>query len=169
LTASSSTYAFRAATESDLPLLRQWLETPEVTRWWGDPQEQEALLREDLDEPRMTMLIVSLDGRPFAYAQHCGVDDWPQPHLAHLPPACRAVDAFIGEPELLGRGHGSAFLRLLAGELVAAGAPVVVIDPDADNLRARRAYAKAGFRGDQIVESPDGPVVLMTFGESVTD
>jgi hypothetical protein len=29
----------------------------------------------------------------------------------------------------------------------------VAIDPDVDNLRARRAYEKAGFRGDTVAES----------------
>jgi hypothetical protein len=40
---------------------------------------------------------------------------------------------------MLGRGHGSAFLRLLAGKLIREGAPLVAIDPIADNFRARRA------------------------------
>ena len=47
---------------------------------------------------------------------------------------------------MIGRGYGSAFLRLLAKRLMRAGAPAVAIDPDVANLRARRAYEKAGFR-----------------------
>lgn len=144
-------------------MLRRWLETPEVVRWWGDPEEQAALLAEDLNEPRMVMRIVSFEGRPFAYAQHYAVHVWPQPHFAHLPPGARAIDAFIGEPAMLGRGHGSAFLRRLALNLLEEGAPIVAIDPDAENLRARRAYWKAGFRGETVVESGEGPAVLMVF------
>ncbi len=159
----ASAYAFRPATRPDLPLLRQWLRTPEVVRWWGDPEEQAALLRDDLAEPRMVMRIVSLAGRPFAYAQDYAVDAWPQPHFAHLPPGSRAINSFIGEPEMIGRGHGSRYLRLLAERLRREGAPLVAIDPDADNFRARRAYAKAGFRGDTVVESSEGPAILMVF------
>ncbi|HXA22509.1 MAG TPA: hypothetical protein VNW90_09425 [Acetobacteraceae bacterium] len=44
-------YAFRPALEQDLPILRRWLRTPEVVRWWGDPDQQAALLRDDLNEP----------------------------------------------------------------------------------------------------------------------
>ena len=117
----------------------------------GDPEEQEALLKEDLDEPAM------------AYAQHYAVQVWPQPHFAHLPSGARAIDAFIGEPDMIGHGHGSAFLRLVALSLQDNGAPVVAIDPDAANLRARRAYAKAGFKGEAVSESGEGPVVVMTF------
>lgn len=161
--ARTSVYTFRPAAPQDLPLLRHWLRTPEVVRWWGNAEEQAVLLREDMDEPRMVMRIVSFEGRPFAYAQDYAVNVWPQPHFAHLPPGSRAIDSFIGEPDMIGRGHGSAYLKLLAERLRAEGAPVVAIDPDVDNRRARRAYEKAGFRGDTVVESGEGPAILMIF------
>ena len=156
-------YSFRAARPDDLPLLRAWLRTPEVVRWWGDPDAEAAMLEEDLTEPGMTMRIVSFDAKPFAYAQDYAVDRWPQAHFAGLPPGSRAIDSFIGELEMIGRGHGSVYLRLLAERLQAEGAPAVAIDPAADNMRARRAYEKAGFVGDGIVETSAGPWVLMIF------
>jgi aminoglycoside 6'-N-acetyltransferase len=156
-------YAFRPVVAADLPCLAAWLRSPEVVRWWGDPQRELATLEEDLKEPRMVMRIVSCRGRPFAYVQDYAVDAWPQPHFAHLPAGSRAIDAFVGEPDMIGHGHGSAFLGLLARRLIAEGAPLVAIDPDVDNLRARRAYERAGFRGDTVVESGEGPAVLMTF------
>jgi len=67
--ADSSAYSFRPATVDDLPRFRRWLRAPEAKRWWGEPREQIELLRSDLNEPRMTMRIVSFNGRPFAYAQ----------------------------------------------------------------------------------------------------
>jgi aminoglycoside 6'-N-acetyltransferase len=166
--ANLSPYGFRAAATADLPMLRRWLRTPEVARWWGDRTEQAALLQEDLAEPRMRMRIVSFAGRPFAYAQDYPVHAWPQPHLADLPPGARAIDAFIGEPDMIGRGHGATFLRLLAERLREEGAPVVAIDPDPRNLRAWRACAKAGFRGEAMVETREGPAVLMVFGGEET-
>jgi aminoglycoside 6'-N-acetyltransferase len=157
-------YTFRPAGAHDLPMLEGWLRTAEVVRWWGDPREQAALLREDLDDPRMVMRIVSLAGRPFAYAQDYDVHTWPQPHFAQLPPGTRSIDSFIGEPDMIGKGHGARFLNLLAQRLRAAGAPVVAIDPDVENLRARRAYAKAGFRGETLIDTGEGSAVLMLFG-----
>ena len=157
-------YEFRPVTPGDMPILRGWLRAPEPMRWWGDAYEQEALLREDLDNPLMTMRIVSHQGRDFAYAQDYAVHSWPQPHFAALPHATRAIDTFIGEPAMIGRGHGSSYLRLLAERLIAEGAPLIAIDPAVENMRARRAYAKAGFRGDGVVETAEGPAVLMVFG-----
>jgi aminoglycoside 6'-N-acetyltransferase len=156
-------YAFRPALRHDLPMLERWLRAPEVVRWWGDPGEQAALLQQDLDEPAMVMRIVSFAGRPFAYAQDYAVHTWPQPHFADLPAGARAIDTFIGEPDMIGRGHGGAYLRLLAARLRAEGAPIVAIDPDLDNVRALRAYAKAGFYGSTVVDSTEGPAMLMIF------
>ena len=62
---------------------------------------------------------------------------------------------------MLGRGHGSAFIRAFAERLLANGTPRIVIDPDPANARAIRAYEKAGFERDRIVETPDGPALLM--------
>ena len=41
-------YSFRPVVRADLPLLRRWLKTPEVVRWWGDPDEEFMFIEEDL-------------------------------------------------------------------------------------------------------------------------
>ena len=52
-------YRFRAMTPGDLALVRRWLETPDVMRWWGQPDEQYALVSGNLHEPTMNQYIVS--------------------------------------------------------------------------------------------------------------
>ena len=39
--------------------------------------------------------------------------------------------------------------------------PRLVTDPDPANERAVRAYEKAGFRRHRMVDTPDGPALLM--------
>ena len=156
-------YRFRPFDRADLTTVKRWLQTPEVVRWWGDPAHELTLLAEDLEQPLMDQWIVAFDTMPFAYAQAYRVHSWPQKHLEHLPADAHAIDAFIGVPEMLGKGHGGRFLRQLAGMLVEQGAPLVAIDPDAENLRARRAYARAGFKAEGIVQAAEGLVALMIF------
>lgn len=163
---SADLYTFRAMTWADLPMVRHWLDTPAARKWWGDPAREEALLREDLDEPAMAMLIVSHEGEPFAYAQHYAVHRWPQPQFAHLQRGARAIDTFIGKPAMLGCGHGTAFLRVLAQHLRENGVPTVAIDPDITNYRARRAYRSAGFTREAIVAgTAKRPAVVMLFDD----
>jgi aminoglycoside 6'-N-acetyltransferase len=108
-------------------------------------------------------------GRPqrtYDAAMDRGVLWSPQSHFRHLPDEAKAIDAFIGEPDMLGCGHGRAFLRVFAEMLISEGAPVVAIDPNLNNLRARRAYARAGFVVEEVVETPEGPSVLMLFQQT---
>jgi aminoglycoside 6'-N-acetyltransferase len=163
--AISAEYRFRAMTGTDMPMVRRWLETPAARRWWGNPTKEAAFLVEDLDEPAMTMLIVEHRGIAFAFAQHYNVHEWPQPQFAHLPRGSRAIDVFIGNPAMIGRGHGTAFVRLLAQQLRASGVPVVTLDPDIRNTRARRAYARAGFSYGTIKSQGHRPAVAMFFTE----
>jgi aminoglycoside 6'-N-acetyltransferase len=158
-------YAFRTMSAADLALVRRWLGTPEVIRWWGQPDEQHALVSGDLDHPDMDQFIVSIDGRPFAYIQCYALSAWNQDFGPH-PPGTRGIDQFIGEPDMIGRGHGSHFIRRFVGQLLQSGLPRVVTDPDPANSRAVRAYEKAGFIRDRMVETPDGPALLMVRNRS---
>lgn len=137
-------YRFRPVREADLALLARWRAMPEVAAWWGPPGVE--AVADALADPRIFMWIVEHDGRPFAYAQDYAPHDWDDHPFAHLPRGSRGIDQYIGEPDMLDRGHGSAFVRAHCERLFAAGAPAVGTDPHPDNRRAIRACEKAGFR-----------------------
>ena len=154
------TYAFRPMSAEDLPTIKRWLETPHVSQWWHDPSEQFELISGDLDHPDMAQFIVAADEREFAYLQCYNLSAW-NTGFGPQPEGTRGLDQFIGEADMLGRGHGSAFIRTFADQLLAAGTPRVVTDPDPANARAVRAYEKAGFCCDRVVDTSDGPTLLM--------
>lgn len=153
-------YDFTPMTSTDLPLIKRWLETPHVSEWWRDPAEQFELVSGDLDDPDMAQFIVAAETRPFAYLQCYDISAW-DAGFGTQPTGTRGLDQFIGEPDMLNRGHGSAFIRDFADRLLADGTPRVVTDPDPDNARAIRAYEKAGFSRDRLVDTPDGVALLM--------
>jgi aminoglycoside 6'-N-acetyltransferase len=153
-------YVFRPVSDADLAMIRPWLETPEVVRWWGQPAEQFALVSGDLEHPDMNQFIVATDGQAFGYIQCYLLSTWNQ-SFGSQPPGTRGIDQFIGVPGMIGRGHGSRFIRQFVDNLLASGIPRVVTDPDPDNGRAIRAYAKAGFQSEGVVDTPDGQALLM--------
>jgi aminoglycoside 6'-N-acetyltransferase len=156
----SADYEFVPMSSADLPLIRRWLETPHVSEWWHDPAEQFELVSGDLDHPDMAQFIVVSEARPFAYLQCYNLSDW-NTGLGPQPSGTRGLDQFIGEADMLDCGHGSAFIRSFTERLLVNGTPRVVIDPDPTNARAIRAYEKAGFAKDRVVDTPDGPALLM--------
>ncbi|WP_417259575.1 GNAT family N-acetyltransferase [Celeribacter sp.] len=140
-------YTFRRVTREDGDLLMTWQAHPHVRAWWdaSEPYDHEAL-----NDPRVSRWIVSLDGRPFAFMQDYTVHGWDDHHFAVLPTGTRGIDQYIGDPEMIGIGHGSAFIGARMQTLFDAGAPVIATDPHPDNARAIAVYTKLGF-------SPFGP------------
>jgi aminoglycoside 6'-N-acetyltransferase len=151
-------YLFRPMQIDDLPLIARWLALPHVRQWWGDPAEQYALVRGDLNEPAMDQYVVETDGHAFAYLQCYELTAW-NCGFGTQPAGTRGIDLFIGEPDMI--GHGSALIGRFVQDRLRQGARRIVTDPDPTNLRAIRAYEKAGFVRDRIVETPDGPALLM--------
>jgi len=158
---NATRYTFRAVEDDDLPLLARWLVQSHWQEWWGDADEGLAEIREAIDSIETEPLIVELAGRPIAYLQ-CY-----DPHLEDSHPyqdqpfGTLGLDISIGPPEMLGGGHGSAVLRQFIGMLFAEGVPRIVIDPDPANVRAIRAYEKAGFVAFDERTSQYGPALLM--------
>jgi aminoglycoside 6'-N-acetyltransferase len=157
----SEPYEFRPMTEADLPLLHRWLNEPHVTRWWGEPAAQFDLVSGDLDVEAVDQFIVATGARPFGYIQCYDPHAWPDNGFGPQLPGTRGIDQFIGEPEMVGCGHGSAFVRQFIEARLAAGVPRVITDPVPDNARAIRAYEKAGFRQQGLVNTPNGVALLM--------
>jgi len=154
-------YAFKAMSADDLPTICRWLAAPHVAEWWGDPEQQFALVSGDLSAAAMSQYIVTIDGRPFAYLQSYDPAVWPQGGLGPQPSGTRGIDQFIGDLAMMDRGPGSAFIRIFVDRLLAGGAPRAVTDPSPQNGRAIRAYEKAGFQRQRMLDTPDGPALLM--------
>lgn len=157
---------FRGVTEADLSMLAVWLERPHVAEWWDEVNDKLAEIRQAITDPATRPFIAALDGRPIGYIQ-CY-----DPHLEEdhpyrdQPKGTLGVDQFIGEPELVGIGHGSRLIAAFAEGLFHEGAPRIIVDPDPANDRAIRAYEKAGFRpfglrttrcGDALMMARDAP------------
>ena len=161
-------YHFRPLTPQDRPLFDTWLSQPHIQGWWGDAATEWALIEQDWAQGQALtdMRIVELDGTAFAYIQDYDAHVYAMPHYTRLPRGTRAIDTFLGDPAYLSRGHAAGYLRQRAQELCAAGAPLVVVDPEPENHRAVAAYRKAGFQGECVLPSEDGtPALILTYPE----
>ncbi|WP_157967578.1 GNAT family N-acetyltransferase [Cohaesibacter intestini] len=139
---SASHYTFRRVTLDDLALLEAWQKTPHVGEWWD---ASEPYSEADLADIRVARWIVSRAARPFAFMQDYAVHGWEEHHFSYLPKGSRGIDQFIGEADMVGIGHGSAFIAMRMQSLFDDGAPVIATDPHPDNERAIAVYRKLGF------------------------
>jgi aminoglycoside 6'-N-acetyltransferase len=155
----ASPYVFLPMTADDMPLVRRWLAEPHVAEWWGDP-ETLVFTGRDLVDPDLGQFIIGLAGRPFGYLECFRIGDWHK-SFGPQPAGTRGLDQFIGEADMLGCGHDSAFVRAFIDRLFARGVPRIMSDPSLDNLRAIHAYEKAVFVPQHEFVAPDGPALLM--------
>ena len=146
-------YSFARLLAADRPLMNRWLARPHVAEWWpdGEGEVAEVVAACHDEEAETVPYLVQLQGRPFAYLQ-----------CTRESADVRSIDQFIGEAELLGQGHGSAFIRQFCdGLFQAQRASTVTTDPDPGNARAVRAYEKAGFRRIGPRDTQWGHILLM--------
>jgi RimJ/RimL family protein N-acetyltransferase len=158
---------FRPLTRADLPLLHEWLARPHVAEWWGAPPTLAAVEAEFAPylgaASRVRPFVVLVDGAPGGYIQWyvvAGDDDgwWPD----ERDPGARGIDQFLADAHRLGRGLGTAVVRAFVARLFADPEVTrVQTDPAPENGRAIRCYEKAGFRRVGVVDTPDGPALLM--------
>jgi aminoglycoside 6'-N-acetyltransferase len=156
-----SAYQFRPVSAGDLPLLQQWLNRPHVCEWWHDPVRGLATIEEHIHDPAIDLFIVNFGNKPIGYIQSWDPHAEKDHPCRDQPVGTRGIDQFIGEPDFVNRGHGSAFIRAFVQRLFEAGAPRVVTDPNPRNARAIRAYTKAGFQPIDTRLTISGEALLM--------
>ena len=158
---------FRPVTHADIPTVHEWVTRPHVAEWWG-PQtyaEFEAEFAAMIDGVEPVWPFIALcDGVAIGFIQsyapaRCHDDGW---WLDVDDPGARGIDQFLAEAAMLGQGLGTAMVQAFVASLFADPAVTwVQTDPDPRNQRAIRCYEKAGFVRDRVIETPDGPALVM--------
>jgi aminoglycoside 6'-N-acetyltransferase len=160
---------FRRLQRRQFQLLGRWLAEPLVARWWNHETSAEALERDfgaavDGREPT-SMFVALIGGRPLGLAQRYPIAAYPD-YLEELavvcpvPPGALGMDYFVGEPELRGRGLGSAMIATFAAESWEAHGEArdFVVAVSCANRASWRALERAGF--SRVAEGqmkPDNP------------
>jgi aminoglycoside 6'-N-acetyltransferase len=163
-------FSFRRVTRDDFPLLARWLAEPHVKRWWNHDHSPDAVERDfgqsaDGAEPSEDHLAL-LDGRPVGLIQYSRFADYPEYideliGLLEVPDESVTIDYFVGEPDLIGIGIGSAMIREFVARIwrVNPLAPCVIVAVNSANEASWRALLRADFRLVARGElEPDNPI-----------
>jgi aminoglycoside 6'-N-acetyltransferase len=138
-------------------LLGTWLAAPHVSEWWNHDPSLEAVERDfggaiDGDEAGEDW-IAELDGRPIGLLQYSRFGDYPAYAIEMEPvypvgDGVASIDYLVGEPDLVGRGVGSAMISGFVA-FVWAHDPTttsIVVPVNSANEPSWRALLRAGFR-----------------------
>lgn len=153
----------RPASEDDLDLLVGWLADPEVNRWWeGRPlsRDEVADVYTGRRRPEVQPFVVEADGVPVGYLQA-----WQGTETSG------GIDMFL-VPEARGRGLGPDAARAASRFLLDhRGWTEVTVDPMVDNIRAIRAFERAGFtpEGEELDDESGMRIMRMVVRREVQD
>ncbi|MBU2531741.1 MAG: acetyltransferase [Alphaproteobacteria bacterium] len=154
----------RTATDADWAMVRRWLHTPAVEKWWGPASAAEAEVIKALGARHAIARIIEWQGRPVGYAHAIDAMTWGEQLPASLEPGTWDMDIFIAEPAARGCGLGPEALAELRREVFSTTlATAVCVFTSVANEAAVRAYEKAGFEWRDIWHDPSqGPMWLLT-------
>jgi aminoglycoside 6'-N-acetyltransferase len=124
----------RPLSRGDEAELRRIHSTPEVVRWWGEPEAGFPLS----DDPESTRFCIVVEDRIVGLIEY---SEELTPRYRHA-----TIDVFL-DPAVHGRGLGTEAVRRVVGHLIAErGHHRITIDPACDNAAAIHVYEKVGFR-----------------------
>jgi aminoglycoside 6'-N-acetyltransferase len=140
----------RPASLDDIPYLERWDQMEHVIACSGDPGDDEDTDWAAEVRRRVSwyeIVIAEEMGRPIGVMQIINPAEEESRYWGDIEPYFRAIDIWIGEPDMLGKGHGSLMMRMaLATCFADPGVKAVIIDPLASNTRAIKFYERIGFR-----------------------
>jgi aminoglycoside 6'-N-acetyltransferase len=139
--------------EVDFERQLRWLNEPHVNRWWSRRRVTRDEVRAKYlpriqGQQKTQCLVALLGGRPAGFVQTYRIED----HAVYaqgfvLPRGGWSLDWFIGEPDLIGHGHGARLLDGFVSRWLWARRDVVyaVAGSSVDNVAAEKSYERAHF------------------------
>jgi aminoglycoside 6'-N-acetyltransferase len=148
----------------DWNYLQTWLNAPHVRQWWGDPEEQ---LKEIVNDPvGGGQAIIIADNIPVGYLRWEKISrkDLDPAGLYEIPTGTIDIDIAIGEIKYIGCNIASRALKQLIHTIRKnAAVPMIMMATSVNNTMAIRAFEKAGFQRQRILDDPDyGQMWLFT-------
>lgn len=158
---ASGEYGFKKIGPGDFATVRRWLDSPHLADWWTP--DENVLTAIQNDDAGYAAYIADHQGLPFAYIQ--AVEPGFDPVLVDqgdFPSGTIRLDQFVGDPQMIGFGHGIKVLKaFVAAMRTAPGVQKLLAVPAKDNVFAQRSFSQSGFRPEKTLDTLRGAYVLM--------
>ncbi|PWC35920.1 GNAT family N-acetyltransferase [Azospirillum sp. TSO35-2] len=161
------TLSFRVVDlDQDLERFHRWQNDPRVAVFWqeeGDLAKHRAYLEAQLSDPHTMPLIASLDGEPFGYFEVYWAKENRIGAFYDAQDYDRGWHVLIGEAQVRGRAHVSAWLPSLVHFMFLDDARTqrIVGEPRADHHQQIRNLDRSGFAKVKEFDFPHKRAMLV--------
>jgi len=136
----------RRAVPADVQILRRWDGKPHVIAARGDDGAFDWESEVPRAVPWREILIAENDARPIGVTIIIDPAEEESHYWGEVEADLRAIDVWIGDETALGKGLGTAIMRMAIERCFAdPKVKAIIIDPLASNEGAHRFYERLGF------------------------
>ena len=136
----------RKATLADVPTLMYWDEQPQVIAAGGEDDWYDWEQELKNGSPYSEFLIAEVDDQPIGVVQIIDPANEETHYWGDVEENLRAIDIWIGEPDMLNKGYGTQMMKLATERCFATPeVTAIIIDPLVSNKDAIRFYKRLGF------------------------
>lgn len=141
----------RLFNDSDLELMKVWLEKDHVAKWYGQPDDWiEEIEGRNNQFKFIKHFIVLNDKEPIGFCQYYSCSDANEDWYGDLPLlGTYSIDYLIGEENYLGKGLGKGIIRLLVEKIFSLeDSKRIIVQPETDNAASCNSLLSNGFMFD---------------------
>ena len=145
--------SLRPANKDDFNVIEVWLNKEYIKKWYGEPEEWLAEIRNDSGEfGWLNHYIVMYEDMPVGFCQYYDSSQTPEGfEWDNEPQGTFAIDYLIGEEIFLKNGLGSVIIQQLCQLIRSLENPVQIIaDPVPDNADSIKLLERNKFILDPI-------------------
>jgi len=143
------TVLLRLASLNDVPILRAWDKKQHVIDSSGTDDHADWPAEINFDPPWREILIAETDHTPIGALVIIDPEFEISRYWGNIRSGFRAIDIWIGEEDHLGKGYGTAMMRLAIQRCFwSSDVDTILINPLATNTRAIAFYKKMKFEAE---------------------
>ena len=132
--------------EEDIPMLLEWMEQEDILKFFGDPLEWIAEIRQNLQNPEWIFHFIAMTDIPIGFCQFYDTQKAPQGLWSYETEPTAGIDFFIAEEEYRGQGLGKAMIEELLNFIAKTNNyQFILADVDEHNARALEFLRSLGF------------------------
>lgn len=162
-------FKFNPFEEKHLALFQSWLQEEHIKPFWQEPEDPAKLKRKFLkvlpERGIHAFVIEDAETNLIGYIQYYEASQIGGGWWENESPGTYGIDLLIGPTNKVGRGLGPTVINAFTKFVCSRERNVVsfIIDPAPENLKAVRAFEKAGFVKEREIVTPNGPSLLMRY------
>ncbi len=139
-------FNFKELVESDLPLIKDWLQQPHISKWF-DTNEWINEIFSNMISDWVWYFQAELDSIPVGFTQYYNTSKAPKGSWSSQQAGTIGIDFFIGNPSFLGKGYGILLVNNFVEFVIKNANPKrIIADPDKDNIKSQHILKRCGFR-----------------------